>query len=77
MDRNVWKSYSKHYKRSCQKKDSFSLRDTYRDVGGRAKHGAIAEKVRMRGYKSRRTICHSGGACAGLDPVAGIHKQVE
>jgi hypothetical protein len=28
---------------------SFSLRDAYRDVGGRAKHGAIAEKGRMRG----------------------------
>jgi hypothetical protein len=33
----------------CLKKDSFSLRDAYRDVGGRAKHGAIAEKARMRG----------------------------
>jgi hypothetical protein len=27
----------------------FSLRDTYRDLGGRAMHGAIAEKDRMRG----------------------------
>jgi hypothetical protein len=27
----------------------FSLRDACRDAGGRAKHGAIAEKDRMRG----------------------------
>jgi hypothetical protein len=30
------------------------LRDAYRDVGARAKHGADAEKVRMRGYKIRQ-----------------------
>jgi hypothetical protein len=28
----------------------FSLRDDCMDAGGRAKHGAIAEKGRMRGY---------------------------
>jgi hypothetical protein len=33
---------------------SFSLRDAYRDVGGRAKHGALAEKARMRGFKYRQ-----------------------
>jgi len=33
-----------------KKKSSFSLRDAYRDVGGRAKHGAIAEKGRKREY---------------------------
>jgi len=32
----------------------FSLRDAYMDVGGRATHGALAEKAGMRGYKSRR-----------------------
>jgi hypothetical protein len=31
------------------KKGSFSLRDDCRDAGGRAMHGAIAEKARMRG----------------------------
>jgi hypothetical protein len=29
---------------------SFSLRDDCMDAGGRVMHGAIAEKVRMRGY---------------------------
>jgi hypothetical protein len=29
---------------------SFSLRDDCMDAGGRAMHGAIAEKDRMRGY---------------------------
>jgi hypothetical protein len=32
----------------------FSFRDAYRDVGGRAKHGALAEKDRMRGYTIRQ-----------------------
>jgi len=35
---------------ASKKKSSFSLRDAYMDVGGRAKHGALAEKVRKRGY---------------------------
>ena len=34
-------------------KGSFSLRDDCMDAGGRAMQDAIAEKVRMRGYKSR------------------------
>jgi hypothetical protein len=45
--------YSCNYP-GCGKLNSFSLRDAYRDVGGRAKHGAIAEKARMRGYESGR-----------------------
>jgi len=32
------------------KEHAFSLRDAYRDVGDRAKHGTFAEKVRKRGY---------------------------
>ena len=36
------------------KENSFSLRDDCMDAGGRAKHGAIAEKARMRGYKIRQ-----------------------
>jgi hypothetical protein len=35
-----------------KKASSFSLRDACRDAGGRARHGALAEKARMRGYKS-------------------------
>jgi len=31
----------------------FSLRDAYMDVGGRATHGALAEKDRKRGYEIR------------------------
>jgi hypothetical protein len=27
-----------------------SLRDAYRDVGGRATHGAVAERARERGF---------------------------
>jgi hypothetical protein len=34
--------------------NSFSLRDAYRDVGGRARHGALAEKARMRGFKYKQ-----------------------
>ena len=34
--------------------NSFSLRDACMDAGGRAKHGAIAGKARMRGYESGR-----------------------
>jgi hypothetical protein len=30
---------------------SLSLRDAYMDVGDRAKHGALAERVRERGYE--------------------------
>jgi hypothetical protein len=31
----------------------FSLRDAYRDVSGRAAHGAVAEKAGMREYKNQ------------------------
>jgi len=31
----------------------FSLRDAYRDVSGRAAHGAVAEKAGMRGCKNQ------------------------
>jgi hypothetical protein len=34
--------------------NSFFLRDAYRDVGGRARHGALAEKARMRGFKYKQ-----------------------
>ena len=33
---------------------SFSHRDACMDAGGRAKHGALAEKARMKGYIIRR-----------------------
>jgi hypothetical protein len=38
----------------CETNHPFSLRDDCMDAGGRAKHGAIAEKARMRGYKIRK-----------------------
>jgi hypothetical protein len=36
---------------SVARGDPLSLRDAYRGVGGRAAHGAVAERVRERGYK--------------------------
>jgi len=35
------------------KNHPFSLMDDCMDAGGRAMHGAIAEKARMRGYRIR------------------------
>jgi hypothetical protein len=37
-----------------EKLNSFSLRDACMDAGVRAQHGALAGKVRMRGYESGR-----------------------
>jgi hypothetical protein len=37
-----------------EKENPFSFRDDCMDAGGRAMHGAIAEKARKRGYRLRQ-----------------------
>jgi hypothetical protein len=57
MERKVGKGASLKYP-GCEKSYSFSLRDDCMEAGGRAMHGAIAEKARMRGYKSGRVAVY-------------------
>ena len=40
----------------CQGPNSLSLRDAYMDAGGRAKHGAVAERAGVRGLQLKQSL---------------------